>query len=145
MADGLERLLRAVIEREIVRVEQKNIQMTASAAAPAETVDANQAIELERERQRVSDLGPAFADGLRRAHAAQRSGAGELVLDDRRADENAIADALVQFLVRPQLATSHSEQTEPNHYLYHVTVDWPRLSQLASEAGLDLDAELAQA
>lgn len=144
MADGLERLLRAVIEREIVRVEQKNVQMTAGPNVPAETVDANQVIEMERERQRANELGPAFADGLRRAHAAQQSGAGELVLDDRRADENAIADALVQFLVRPQLATSHSESTEPNHYLYHVTVDWSRLRQLANSADIDLDAELVR-
>ena len=144
MADGLDRLLHALIEREILRVERKNVQMTAGPNVPAETVDANQLIEIERERHRAAELGPAFADGLRRAHAAHQSGGDDLALDDRRADENAIADALVQFLVRPQMATSHSEQTEPNHYLYHITVDWPRLGQLASEIGMDLDAEFAR-
>lgn len=144
MADGLDRLLHALIEREIVRMDQKSVQLTAGPRVPAETVDANQTIEMERERQRASELGPAFADGLRRAHAARQSGSGDLVLDDRRADENAIADALIQFLVRPQLATSHSEQSEPNHYLYHVSIDWARLHRLANEAGLDLHAELAR-
>lgn len=144
VADGIDRLLHALIEREIVRMDQKNVQLTAGPRVSAETVDANQVIEVERERHRASELAPAFADGLRRAHAAQQAGTGDLVLDDRRADENAIADALIQFLVRPQLATSHSEQTEPNHYLYHVSIDWPRLQQLARDAGLDLDAELAR-
>ncbi len=127
-----------------MRVDEKNVELTAGSRVPAETVDANQTIEADRERHRVAELGPAFADGLRRAYAAHRAGEPGLALDDRRADENAIADALVQFLVRPHLATSHSEQTEPNHYLYHVAVDWPRLTQFASESGLDLDAELAR-
>lgn len=143
MADGLERLLHAVIERRIVGIDQKNVQLTAGPRVPAETVDANQTIEMERERQRAGELAPAFAEGLRRAHVAQQSGS-DLSLDDRRADENTMADALIQFLVRPQLATSHSEQTEPNHYLYHVSVDWQRLGEVANEAGLDLAAELAR-
>jgi hypothetical protein len=111
---------------------------------PGETIDANQLIERERERHRAAELSPAFAAGLRRAYAAHRAGQGDLVLDDRRADENAIADALVQFLVRPHLATSHTEQTEPNHYTYRIAVDWPRLVALSTEAGLDLDAELTR-
>jgi len=144
VADGTDRLLHALIEREILRVEQKNVQMTSGPRVPAETVDANQQIEMEREKHRASELGPAFASGLRRAYAAQRTGVGDLALDDRRADDNAAADALVQFLVRPQYATSHSEQTEANHYLYHFTVDWSRLKQLAEDIGLDLDHELAR-
>lgn len=144
MADGIDRLLHALIEREILRTDQKSVQMTSGARVSAETVDANQQIEIERERNRASELASAFKSGLQRAYATRRAGEAELTLDDRRADDNAIADALVQFLVRPQYATSHSEQTEANHYLYHVTIDWPRLQQFAEESGLDLDQELAQ-
>ncbi len=142
MASGLERLLNVVIEREILRVEQKNVQLTAGPNVPAETVDANQAIEREREQHRASSLGEAFVAGLRRAYAAQQAGDTALILDDRQAAENAMADALIQFLVRPQLATSNSEQTEPNHYRYHLMIDWPRLTQLAASADIDLADEL---
>ena len=144
MADGLERLLHYLVEREIVRQDEKNVQLTASPREPGETVVADQQIARERERQRVAELGPAFGEGLRRAYAARRAGVDHLVLDDRRNDENAIADALVQFLVRPDLAASHSEQTEPNHYRYHFTSDWPQLAALAVEAGIDLDQELTR-
>lgn len=144
VADSLERLLHAVVEREIMGIDQKNVQLTAGARTPAETVDANQIIELDRERHRATELGPAFSDGVRRAHAVRGTGQDELVLDDRRSDENAIADALVQFLVRPHLATSQTEQTEPNHYTYRIAIDWPRLAAVAAAAGIDLDAELAR-
>ena len=144
MADGLERLLNYLAEREIIHREQKEVQLSAGPREPAETVVANQQIVRERERERIAELGPAFAAGLRRAYAVRRGGQATLVLDDRRADENAMADALIQFLVRPDLAASHTDQTEPNHYAYHVTVDWARLAQLAAEAGLDLDAELTR-
>jgi hypothetical protein len=140
----LERLLNAVVEREILRIDRTNVELTAGPRAPLETVDANQLIELDRERHRAAELGPAFAEGLHRAYAAHRAGQDDLALDDRRLDENAIADALVQFLVRPHLATSHTEQSEPNHYIYRIAIDWTRLAQLAAEAGIDLDAELTR-
>jgi hypothetical protein len=133
-----------MIEREITRIDQKSVQLAAGARTPAETVDANQVIELDREHERATELGPAFAEGLRRASAARHAGQNDLALDDRHADENTIADALVQFLVRPHLATSHTEQTEPNHYIYRIAIDWSRLAQIATEAGIDLDAELAR-
>ncbi len=138
MADGVERLLNVLIEREILRLEEKNVELTAGPRVSAETVDTNQSIEADRERQRVHDLGGAFAAGLRRAYAAQQSGEDEIALDDRRQDENAMADALVQFLVRPHYATSQTDQSEPNHYVYRIAVDWEHLNRLADEAGIDL-------
>ena len=143
MADDMERLLNVLIEREILRVEEKNVELTAGPRVSAETVDTNQTIEANREHQRVSDLGGAFAAGLRRAYAAQQAGEHEIVLDDRRQDENAMADALVQFLVRPHYATSQTDQSEPNHYIYRIAVDWEHLNRLADEAGIDLRATLA--
>lgn len=145
MANGLERLLEYLIRREIVHLQDKALQMTASSTEEsAEALVSDQQMVRERERRRVNELGPAFEEGLRRAYAAYRAGHDRLTLDDRRMDENAIADALVQFLVRPGLATSHTEPTEPNHYQYQIAVDWTTLAQLAAEAGIDLDGELAQ-
>lgn len=143
MADGVERLLNVLIEREILRVEEKNVELTSGSRVSAETVDTNQTIEADRERQRVSDLGGAFAAGLRRAYAAQQAGEHEIALDDRRQDENAMADALVQFLVRPHYAASQTDPSEPNHYIYRIAVDWEHLNRLADKAGIDLRAALA--
>lgn len=144
MANGLERLLRYLTERELIHLDQKEAQLVAGPRRPPETIAADQEIASEREHERVAVLGPAFATGLRRAYDARRAGQSDLALDDRLNDENAMADALVQFLVRPDLATSHTEQTEPNHYLYRITVDWTRLAQLAAECGVDLDSELTR-
>src|SRR3982751_4372015 len=66
MADGLERLLNYLAEREIIHQEQKEVQLSAGPREPAETVVANQQIVRERERERIAELGPAFAAGLRR-------------------------------------------------------------------------------
>src|SRR4051794_11423381 len=90
VADDLDRLLNTVIEREILRLDRQSVELTAGPRVPGETIDANQLIERERERHRAAELSPAFATGLRRAYAAHRAGQGDLVLDDRRADENAI-------------------------------------------------------
>jgi hypothetical protein len=144
VANGLERLLTYLTEHEIIKQEQKEVQLTAGPREPGETIAADLELARQRERQRVATLAPAFADGLRRAYDARRNGQEGLTLDDRLPDENAMADALIQFLVRPHLAASHTEPTEPNHYAYTITVDWPRLSQLAAEGGVDLDAELTR-
>lgn len=145
MANGVDRLLEHLIRREIVHLQDKALQMTASSTEEsAEALVSDQQMVRERERRRVNDLGPAFEEGLRRAYTAYRAGNDRLTLDDRRMDENAIADALVQFLVRPGLATSHTEQTEPNHYQYQIAIDWTPLAQLAAEAGIDLDSELTR-
>ena len=144
MANGLERLLTYLAEHEIIKQEQKDVQLTAGPREPGETIAADLELARQRERQRVATLAPAFAAGLRRAYDAHRDGHHGLTLDDRRADENAMADALIQFLVRPHLAASHTEPTEPNHYAYTITIDWPRLAQLAAEGGIDLDTELTR-
>lgn len=144
MADGLARLLRELIEGRLVSLEQKEVQRSAGPRTPGETIAADQNIARERERHRAAELAPAFEAGLRRAYQASRAGQASVTLDDRREDENAMADALIQFLVRPDLARAHTEPSVPNHYVYQIAVDWPQLARLAAQVGVDLDAELAQ-
>ncbi|MGN6362360.1 MAG: hypothetical protein ACTHNK_18405 [Thermomicrobiales bacterium] len=144
MADGLERLLEHLVERDLGQQDQKAVQLIAGSREPGETITLDQQLALGRERQRATELGPAFAAGLRRAYAARLAGQSQVTLDDRQHDENAMADALVQFLVRSQLASSHAEQTEPNHYVYEIAIDWGQLAQVAAASGINLDAELAR-
>ena len=144
MADGLERLLEHLVERDLGQQDQKAVQLVAGPREPGETITLDQQLALGRERQRATELGPAFAAGLRRAYAAHLAGQSQVALDDRQQDENAMADALVQFLVRSQLASSHAEQTEPNHYVYEIAIAWDQLAQVAAASGINLDAELAR-
>ncbi|HEX5502862.1 MAG TPA: hypothetical protein VFW96_09575 [Thermomicrobiales bacterium] len=144
MADALERLLADLIERELADREATEAELVASPDEPGETTAANRELARERVGARLDALGPAFAAGLRAAYAVHRAGQPELTLDDRQPDENLMADALVQALVRTDLAASRAEETEPSHYRYHLRVDWDRLARLAADRGLDLDAELAR-
>lgn len=144
MADALERLLAGLIEPDLADREAKEAELVASPDEPGETTAANRELARERVGARLDALGPAFAAGLRRAYVLHRAGRRDLVLDDRQPDEDLMADALVQALVRTDLATSRTEETEPNHYRYHLQVDWDRLARLAADRGIDLDAELAQ-
>jgi hypothetical protein len=90
-------------------------------------------------------LFPSFRNGLLLAFEAQGIGRHEIALDDRDAEQNAIADALIAYLVRFDFAESRSEETEPGHYDYFISVNWDALYQLAQSAGIDLPAALARA
>jgi hypothetical protein len=92
---------------------------------------------------RADELADAFNQGLLAAYRANQAGDNELVLDDRDPEENRMADALIGFLVSFELATSRSEETDPMHYQYTITVDWDRLRAVAHNAGVDLNRALA--
>ena len=53
-----------------------------------------------------------------------------------------MAEALIHTLVRTNLATSHSEETDENHYIYRLAIDWDALRAVAGAAGVDLDKAL---
>lgn len=142
MADRLEHLLKDLLERQLVTLEQRDVLLSASPRTPGEVLEADQGIARKREEQRVSELEPAFKAGLRQAYRAMQAGQPTIAFDDRRDAENLMAEALIQFLVRLDLAGTHTEQLEDNHYVYHITVDWPKLRARAREAEVDLDAEL---
>lgn len=142
MADRLEHLLKDLLQRQLVTLEQRDVLMSASPRTPGEVLEADQGIARKREEQRVAELEPAFKAGLRQAYRAMRAGQPAVAFDDRRDAENLMAEALIQFLVRLDLAGTHTEQLEDGHYAYHITVDWPKLRARAREAGVDLEAEL---
>ena len=57
-------------------------------------------------------------------------------------EQDQMAEALIYALVRTNLATSHSEQTDENHYVYRLSIDWDALREVATAAGIDLDEAL---
>ena len=142
MADEVRRLLDQIVNRYVVRDEQRAIDLDAAASEAGADIESDKREAVRRETDRADALADAFHDGLIAAYTADRRGE-PLVLDDRDPEQNRRADALIQFLVSYELATSHTETTEPMHYTYAITVDWARLNAFAADAGIDLAAALA--
>src|SRR5689334_22887860 len=135
-------LLNFIIHNRLATMEEKQAEFAARAIDPGQqpTEMANHNVQTEEEA--AGRLFPHFAAGLRAA-GAQRAQGGALVLDDADPQQNAMADALIRFLVKPLLATVDTEEVGAGHYRYHVTLDWPGMERTATLAGVDLNAALA--
>lgn len=144
MPDRIRKVLDAIVTRYAVRDEQKEVDLTAAASESGEQIAAEKQAAAQRERERADELADAFRAGLVAAYRRRQAGGAELALDDRRPDENRMADALIGFLVSFDLAASRSAETEPNHYVYYVAVDWSRLGTVASAVGVDLERTLEE-
>lgn len=133
MADDVRKLLHYIVKSRIVHDDLVAIDLDASASDHASAIESNKERASRRESDLAADLAKSFGRGLARVRA------GHALFDDRDADQNRQADALIQFLVRADLATSQSVQTGANHYRYQITIDWPKLQEVAEEAGINLD------
>jgi hypothetical protein len=133
VADDVRKLLDHIVKSRIVHDDLVAIDLEASASDQGSAIESSKQRIARREAVRAADLAKAFGRGVTRVRA------GEAVFDDRDADQNLQVDALIQFLVRADLASSTADQTEPNHYSYRIRIDWPKLQSVAAEAGVDLD------
>jgi hypothetical protein len=96
------------------------------------------AISQEQERQARAELA-LFRAALEDARA--RSGPHgdlEVPFDSQDPAQDASADLLIQYLVRPGYAEVRTEETEPWRYRYWIRVAWDRLRVLAADAGYRL-------
>ncbi len=143
MAEPIRELLNYIVVQYAVKDEQIDIDINANAVEEGDEIAAEKQEAARREMARADELEDAFTRGLLAAYRAKQAGQNELVLDDRDPDENRMADALIGFLVSFELAASRSEETEPMHYQYTITVDWDRLRAVAVNAGVDLNRALA--
>ncbi len=140
MSDDVRKLLNYIVYQFTGRAEVKELERDASSVEPQSEIRADQRRALRSEEERAARLAPAFREGLARAIAARRVGGNAISLDDRNAMDNAIADAMIHFLVSPGIATSTVRETEPRHYIYTIAIDWSRLNAVAEKARVDLDA-----
>lgn len=132
-------LLETIVNQYEVPMEEKAAELSNPAA---QQMGEHSADELERRlgvRARALDLEDPFELGLQ---AAVRAGASPLRLDSADAIQNRMADALIQFLVRPGLATVRTDETGPDRFRYAVSVDWPALRAVAAQAGINLEEAL---
>lgn len=138
MADDVEKLLRFIAHRYVAREEILEIERDASAADAGHEIAADRVRAIQSEEQRAATMGDAFREGLRRADSARRAGGNAISLDDRKPDDDKIADALIHFLVRTQIASSTTRETDRHRYIYTVSVDWNTLDRIAQDAKVNL-------
>lgn len=139
MSDDVQRLLHYLAEQYTGREEAKDLERSSSGLEEHE-IAAEQRRVMRREHQLAEKLARPFQRGLRRAYEAYRAGGNAITLDDRKRDENEMAEALIHFLVRSGLARSTTRETEPMHYLYIISIDWEALARVAQDAEVDLAA-----
>ena len=145
MADPFGELQASIVRDYVITDGQKDIDLNATADESAATIEADKRRVVADATEQAQELYPAFRTGLILAFEAQGVGHPEIRLDDRDAEQNAIADALITYLVRFDLAESRSEETEEGHYDYFISVNWDSLYRVAENAGVDLPAALARA
>jgi hypothetical protein len=88
--------------------------------------------ELAEARRELDDFRSAIADVRKRAGHDESA---EVSYDSTSPEQNAGADVLIQYLVRPGYAEVRTEEPQPERYVYYIRVDWPRLRALAKEQG----------
>lgn len=139
MADrDYQRLLDYIVSQYAIVDEQKDIDLNAPSTDPGAELEQEKSEAAQRTREKASGLAQAFQDGIISAARMRDTGATELPLDDRDPVQNQIADALIGFLVRYELAESRSQETEPLHYMYYLRIDWDKLDETAALAGVQL-------
>lgn len=124
------------LTRDLIDIAGTERQLVAQAEVDPEEMAQNQA-RLERAEldEAHRELG-TFRAALEAARAAGEGAEVAFDAADPRQDDQ--ADALIQYLVRPDYATVRTEEPSPGHYVYHVQVDWPKLRGLAAELGFTL-------
>lgn len=144
MANDVQKLLQHIAHHYIGRQEAIEVERDASAAETGDALTADKRRVMKQEEDRAEALGDYFRAGLQRADDARRAGGNAISLDDRKPDEDQQADALIHFLVRSQLATSTSRETDQHHYIYTIAIDWDALDRVAREAKVNLTSVLGR-
>lgn len=139
MSAGMRRLLSYIVAHYVAEDEQRAIDRSASAQVQGAELEADKAAAVRRERADADSQADAFARGLELALDRYRDGQDTVSFDDRDPRQNAMASALVDYLVRFGLATSTVRELGGQHYIYDITVDWDRLHDVAEANSQRLD------
>ena len=120
-----DRIETEALEREMVSTARRSM---------ADVLEASQRAAHDELAEARAELA-AFREALQDARARGGSSGDEVAYDSVRPDEDARADLLIQYLVRPGYAEVRTDEPEAGHYIYCVRVDWARLRELAREQG----------
>jgi hypothetical protein len=133
--EGNDRAFAALLDaltRDRVETEALEREMSAPAAQSTTDVQQLERDELDEARGELDQFRAALADARHRAAGNERA---EVPYDSADPTQDAAADVLIQYLVRPGYAEVRTEERAAEHYVYHIRVDWPKLHALATEQG----------
>jgi hypothetical protein len=116
------------------RVETEVLEREISAPAQQAPADVKQLerAELDEARRELNEFRDALVDIRGRGLGNDRA---EVAFDSANPVQDAEADVLIQYLVRPGYAEVRTEEPTAEHYVYYIRVDWPRLRGLAEAQG----------
>jgi hypothetical protein len=127
------------LTRDRLEAEAVEREMSASARrSPADLKESQRAAErseLEDARRELAEFRSALLDARSRAHRDDRA---EVAYDSSNPSQNAAADLLIQYLVRPGYAEVRTEEPTAARYVYWIRIDWPKLRALARGHGVQL-------
>jgi hypothetical protein len=116
--EAVEREMQATARRSLADVQQEQQRIERD--------------ELAEARRELDHFRAAIADVRSRATPGSQA---EVAYDSGNPTQNAAADVLIQYLVRPGYAQVRTEEPQPERYVYYIQVDWPRLQELAVAQG----------
>lgn len=122
------------LTRDLIEIAGTEREIIANAEVDPEEMRSNQARlareEREEARRELGSFRAALEDA--RARGGER---GEVPYDAADRAQDDMADALIQYLVRPGYAEVRTEEPSPGRYVYFLRVDWAKLRKLAAELG----------
>ncbi len=138
MASDVEKLMHHILNKYLALQDEIRVDLAAGASERGDELEEGKERAVRVEELRMARMTGPFHNGLRRAYEATRAGGDSISLDDRIEEDNRQADALVNFLVRTRLASSITRETDNNHYIYTISVDWGALEEVADQARINL-------
>ncbi len=165
MAHAVEKLLDYIVNHRLLAIEEKYNELTTRQinVDAGDIMGENAPNPVGQEQAALPANLPIFSDALAQAASLRGQGA-ELALKDTNSLHNTMADLLVRYLVRTDLASVRSEEdtTAPavsadpqleahglpvaqvRPYTYYFAVNWERLATAAQMAGTSLDQVLQE-
>ncbi len=120
------------LTRDRVETEVLEREISAPAQQPPADVKQLERAELDEARRELDEFRAALTDLRSRGDG---SDGAEVAFDSANLVQDAEADVLIQYLVRPGYAEVRTEEPTPEHYVYYIRVDWAKLRSLAEEQG----------
>jgi hypothetical protein len=130
-------LLEALTQR-LIEIAGTERELVARAEVDPAEMEKNQRRLARAERKEAARELDAFRAAIEDARTRGRDGV-EFAYDGSDATQGPMADALIQYLVRPGYASVRTEEPAEGRYVYHLQVDWPKPRVLAAELGHTLD------
>jgi hypothetical protein len=120
------------LTRDRVEAEALERELIASAQQDLANEQQLQREELDEARRELKEFRAALDDVRNRGGGSERA---EVPYDSTQPAQDAAAEVLIQYLVRPGYAEVRTEEPQSGSYVYYIRVDWPKLRALAEEKG----------